>query len=88
MTPPVIPPDDEKPSTGRDIRLVFGCLCLLGFLYVVIKGEGTPGDPLTTRDLIQDGMLLIAGLLLIAPGRLLELLTAAKDWIPVFRKSS
>lgn len=75
-------PNEEMPGLGRDIRLACGVLALGVLAYLLYMGAEAP-TPYTTRDLVLYGMLASMGLLLIAPGRFLQLVMALKDKIPV-----
>lgn len=75
-------PNDDAPGIGRDVRLVTGVVLTLFNLYLLYL-DARAGKVSGNQDLILHGMLLVAGLLLIAPTRLMQLLGVIKDKLPI-----
>jgi hypothetical protein len=73
-------------SFGRDVRLIVGAIMLLGNLGLIYK-DIQSHEPVSWPDVVLHGSLLIASLLLMDPKRLMDLLAAAKDYIPFIGKS-
>lgn len=72
------------PAKGIHIRAIIGSVVVcVDLLMVLANHVRTTTTIITREELILHGLLLVAGLLLIAPSTVMDAWSAVKDKIPV-----